>query len=310
VKAEEDEEFIPDMFIEGSQENVTVMRVKSGSKTKNLIQFAEKKLANDSETQIFWEGSGDAVQKTITCAEILKKKFNHSLHQITRLSSMTIVETWKPRLDGLDAMRVKRHLPLVKILLSKEPLSPDANGYQAPDDVAGLFDRGSSGSRPKSNKTQQQNRNKRRNHSTTESVAAPDETLLADSNRRKDFEKKNKMEKKQKKAASVGKDSSNSKSKQQAAKLEASAAEGENLTAAASSGNVSSPTDATKLQQKAAKSEASSAEVVCSSVAASSGNVASGVSSPVAESQTVTDSESHMSSMDSNAHPLDQHLSS
>jgi len=202
VKAEKDEEFAPEVEIEGALENVTIMRVKAGSKTKNLIQFAEKKIAQ--EPQIMWEGSGDAVHKTITCAEIFKKKFNHSLHQITRLSSTTIVETWNPRLDGLDPMRVKRHLPYVKILLAKDPLSTDANGYQAPEDVSGLFDRGSGGPRikPKSN----QNRNKRRNKPNSEPNADRDETLLGDSNKRKDFEKKTKMEKKKKKEAGGGKE--------------------------------------------------------------------------------------------------------
>ena len=38
VKAEKDEEFTPDITIDGTKDNVTVMRVKSGSKTKNLIQ--------------------------------------------------------------------------------------------------------------------------------------------------------------------------------------------------------------------------------------------------------------------------------
>ena len=42
-----------------------------------VFQFAEKKLSNESETQIIWEGSGDAVHKTITCAEIMKKKFRY-----------------------------------------------------------------------------------------------------------------------------------------------------------------------------------------------------------------------------------------
>jgi len=206
VKAEKDEEFIPEVEMEGALENVTIMHVKPGSKTKNLIQFAEKKLAQ--EPQIMWEGSGDAVHKTITCAEILKKKFDHSLHQITRLSSTTIVETWTPRLDGLDPMRVKRHLPYVKILLSKDPLSTDANGYQAPEDVSGLFDRGSGG--PRTKPKSHQNRNKRRSKPNIETNdGAPDDTLLGNSIRRKEFEKKTKMEKKKKKAGGGGKEPTN-----------------------------------------------------------------------------------------------------
>lgn len=199
VKAEEEEEFVPECSIEGTSEGTVVMRVKPGSKTKNLVQFAEKKLSAESVNQIIWEGSGDAIQKTISCAEIMKKKFNHSLHQITRLASVTIVETWNPRLDGLDAIRVKRLLPLVKILLSKDPLDADACGYQGPEDVHGLFHRGKT--QPCSNKSQ---RNKRRlKANTTKGVNTDrerDETLLGDTRRRTLFEKQMKMEKKNRKS--------------------------------------------------------------------------------------------------------------
>jgi len=200
VKAEEEEEFVPECSIDGTKEDTVVMRVKPGSKTKNLVQFAEKKLSVESVSQIIWEGSGDAIQKTISCAEIMKKKFNHSLHQITRLASVTIVETWNPRLDGLDAIRVKRLLPLVKILLSKDPLDAGACGYQGPEDVHGLFHRGAT--QPSSNKSQ---RNKRRpKANTTKGVNTDqerDETLLGDTRRRTLYEKQMKMEKKNRKSA-------------------------------------------------------------------------------------------------------------
>jgi len=208
VKSEVDEEFVPEVIIDGATKEATVMQVKPGSKTKNLIQYAEKKLAADSIKQIIWEGRGDAVQKTITCAEIMKKKFGHSLHQITRVATMTIVETWNPRIDGLDAIRVKRHLPFIKILLSKEALDKDVNGYQAPEDSHGLFDREISDNRSKrNNRPQQQNRNKRRNDKTAVENgkgAAADETLLGDSIRRKDFERKKKDEKRRKRGAGGG----------------------------------------------------------------------------------------------------------
>lgn len=266
VKAEKDEEFTPDITIDETKDNVTVMRVKSGSKTKNLIQFAEKKLSNESETQIIWEGSGDAVHKTITCAEIMKKKFSHSLHQITRLSSMTIVETWKPRIDGLDDMRVKRHLPLIKILLSKEPLPADANGYQAPEDVTGLFDRGSGGGRNKPGKSQQHNRNKRRNNkSNAEADGATDGTLLADSNRRKDYEKKNKLERKKKKAAAAGggKDNQNSaKQQHDSASREATPMEREIAAVTKqSSGDGASSVEASSFPESQTKSPTEVSEV-------------------------------------------------
>ena len=38
VKAEKEEEFLPELTIEGTKEGALVMQVKPGSKIKNLIQ--------------------------------------------------------------------------------------------------------------------------------------------------------------------------------------------------------------------------------------------------------------------------------
>ena len=38
VKSEVDEEFVPEVIIDGATKEATVMQVKPGSKTKNLIQ--------------------------------------------------------------------------------------------------------------------------------------------------------------------------------------------------------------------------------------------------------------------------------
>jgi len=207
IKAENEEEFKPEVPIEGTKEGVLVMHVKAGSKIKNLMQFAEKRFSSDSTGQIVWEGSGDAVSKTITCAEIMKKKSSYPLHQITRLASTRIVETWKPRLDGLDDIRVNRQLPLVKILLSKDPLDADANGYQAPEDAHGLFDRGQGANRSKKNnkprqqqQERQQQQRRRSRPSTAAAIDEKDETLLADTIRNEGAKKQNKQARKKKRA--------------------------------------------------------------------------------------------------------------
>jgi len=63
--------------------NVTWMKVRPGSKMTNLIEFALKSM-EDSKTQI-WSGIGPAVGKTISCAEIMKRKIPN-LHQISKIS--------------------------------------------------------------------------------------------------------------------------------------------------------------------------------------------------------------------------------
>ena len=79
---------------------------------------------------------------------------------------------------------------------------------QAPEDVSGLFDRGSGG--PRTKPKSHQNRNKKRSKPNIETNdGAPDDTLLGNSIRRKEFEKKTKMEKKKKKAGGGGKEPTN-----------------------------------------------------------------------------------------------------
>nr|KAG5699016.1 hypothetical protein BaRGS_025410 [Batillaria attramentaria] len=50
------------------------MRVTQGSKIRNLMGFAMKRMTDKETRQIAWNGSGFAVTKTITCAEIMKRK--------------------------------------------------------------------------------------------------------------------------------------------------------------------------------------------------------------------------------------------
>uniref|UniRef100_A0A0L8GNY6 DNA/RNA-binding protein Alba-like domain-containing protein n=1 Tax=Octopus bimaculoides TaxID=37653 RepID=A0A0L8GNY6_OCTBM len=50
------------------------MTVHYGSKICNLIGLALNKMQNSNTKRIVWTGSGPAITKTITCAEIMKHK--------------------------------------------------------------------------------------------------------------------------------------------------------------------------------------------------------------------------------------------
>uniref|UniRef100_H2MR55 Ribonuclease P/MRP 25 subunit-like n=1 Tax=Oryzias latipes TaxID=8090 RepID=H2MR55_ORYLA len=124
------------------------LRVKDGSKIRNLLRFAlsrmEAKRRGGEEDeggqrvhaacpQMVFTASGKAVSKAITCAEIVKRRVK-GLHQLTRLLHSTVVEVWEPLepAAGLDSLNVSRKLPAVWILLSREPLDSSQPGYQAP----------------------------------------------------------------------------------------------------------------------------------------------------------------------------------
>jgi hypothetical protein len=58
------------------------MRVNPGTKVRNVLSFALKTFKD--EKCVVWSGSGPAVEKTISCVEIMKRR-HKSLHQITKI---------------------------------------------------------------------------------------------------------------------------------------------------------------------------------------------------------------------------------
>ncbi|XP_030013734.1 ribonuclease P protein subunit p25-like protein [Sphaeramia orbicularis] len=132
------------------------VRVKDGSKIRNLLRFALSRMEVKTNTvegegpptveeagveqqkesqsrQIVFTANGKGVSKAITCAEIVKRRVK-GLHQLTKLLYSTVEEVWEPLepTAGLDSLTVSRNLPSIWILLSTEPLDQGQPGYQAP----------------------------------------------------------------------------------------------------------------------------------------------------------------------------------
>uniref|UniRef100_A0A6I8NAB5 DNA/RNA-binding protein Alba-like domain-containing protein n=1 Tax=Ornithorhynchus anatinus TaxID=9258 RepID=A0A6I8NAB5_ORNAN len=99
------------------------MRVKEGSKIRNLLGFAAARMELPATRRIVFSGCGRAVTKTITCAEILKRR-SDGLHQLTRLRYRGLREVWESR----TPLTVHKNVPAVSILLSKDPLDPGQPG--------------------------------------------------------------------------------------------------------------------------------------------------------------------------------------
>ncbi|XP_038598691.1 ribonuclease P protein subunit p25-like protein [Tachyglossus aculeatus] len=115
------------------------MRVKDGSKIRNLMGYALGRLEAEAARAVLFSGSGKAVSKTVTCVEIVKRRVR-GLHQLTRLLFRQTEEAWEPLLPdkGLDRLTVRRSVPAIVVLLSKDPLDARQDGYQAPGCQPGL----------------------------------------------------------------------------------------------------------------------------------------------------------------------------
>ncbi|KAJ8406579.1 hypothetical protein AAFF_G00301530 [Aldrovandia affinis] len=129
----------------GLPAGVLEMRVKEGSKIRNLMGFALARMQGGGGAgaggggglrQVVFAGSGRAVTKTITCAEIMKRKVG-GLHQLTKLRYGRVREVWD---GGAGAeTTVHRTVPSISILLSKDPLDPREPGYQPPEALSVLW---------------------------------------------------------------------------------------------------------------------------------------------------------------------------
>ncbi|XP_065156048.1 ribonuclease P protein subunit p25-like protein [Atheta coriaria] len=151
------------------------MHVRGGSKIRNLLTYAlEKFPATDS---LVWTGYGPAVGKTITCAEIMKRECGLPVHQITKICYREIDEYWDPIIPELDQLVVKRKLPMIHILLSKERINDDQLGYQAPGETVTFtpMTTNSSTSNGKQNKNRnnKQKKNSKKNSTSEGSTSGP-----------------------------------------------------------------------------------------------------------------------------------------
>ncbi|KAG8183051.1 hypothetical protein JTE90_018097 [Oedothorax gibbosus] len=112
-------------------EKTIVVKVKRGTKVKNIMGFVEKSLKEEENRHIIFSGCGDAIEKAISCVEFTKATIK-DLHQITKLSVLRVVEFWDPIKPDLDRLQVTREIPTISILLCKDPLDTNELGYQAP----------------------------------------------------------------------------------------------------------------------------------------------------------------------------------
>jgi len=107
------------------------IRVTTQGKPRNFISYATSLFKEKGATEVVLKAMGRAISKTVTIAEIIKRRIP-GLHQITVIDSTDITDIWEPKEEGLDRLETTRHVSSITITLSTEPLDTSAPGYQAP----------------------------------------------------------------------------------------------------------------------------------------------------------------------------------
>ncbi|KJE92837.1 hypothetical protein CAOG_03734 [Capsaspora owczarzaki ATCC 30864] len=110
---------------------VNHVRITPHGSMKGFISYALRQLEETEATEIVLHAIGAAVNRGISVAEIVKRKYP-GLHQNTQIFYTKTVEVWEPTVPGLDKLKASRNQPTIQIVLSKAPLDPSAPGYQAP----------------------------------------------------------------------------------------------------------------------------------------------------------------------------------
>merc|ERR1712151_543045 len=109
----------------------TEIRVTAVGSVSAYCARANTLFNEESKPTITITGTGNAVTKAVTLAEVAKRRFK-GLHQITSLSTTEIVDEYEPLEEGLDKVTETRTMSCIEIKLSKEPLDTSDKGYQAP----------------------------------------------------------------------------------------------------------------------------------------------------------------------------------
>ncbi len=85
------------------------------------------------------KGVSNAVESAVKLGELIKHRVK-GLHQINRITNITIDDEYEPLEEGLDHLKFTRIVTMLEIKLSKEPLDANDIGYQVPIDESEVLE--------------------------------------------------------------------------------------------------------------------------------------------------------------------------
>ena len=111
------------------------IRVKRGVGIGRYLKRAHELLnapvmpgAPANADHIVIKGVSNAVESAVKLAELIKHRIK-GLHQLNKISHITIVDEYEPLEEGLDHLKFTRIVTMLEIVLSKEARNPNDVGY-------------------------------------------------------------------------------------------------------------------------------------------------------------------------------------
>jgi DNA-binding protein len=110
------------------------IRVRRGVGIGRYLKRAWELLnsSEGSDDTVVIKGVSNAVQSAVNLAELIKHRVK-GLHQINKISNITIVDEYEPLIEGLDHLKFSRIVTMLQITLTKSAnvVTTDI-GYQEP----------------------------------------------------------------------------------------------------------------------------------------------------------------------------------
>merc|ERR1719159_1908636 len=99
---------------ESEDKDETEIRVTAVGSVSAYVSRAATVFNELGKPKITITGTGNAITKAVTLAEVVKRRFK-GLHQITSLGSTEIVDEYEPIEEGLDMVKDTRTLSTIEI---------------------------------------------------------------------------------------------------------------------------------------------------------------------------------------------------
>ena len=119
--------------VEKSQEVLpsNEIRVKRKVGIGRYLKRANDLLGAEGSDCVIIKGVSNAVESAVKLAELIKHRIA-GLHQVNKISHITILDEYEPLEEGLDHLKFTRVVTMLEIKLSKKALDTKDIGYQPP----------------------------------------------------------------------------------------------------------------------------------------------------------------------------------
>lgn len=107
------------------------IRITAAGMLGKCVGYAIALLEEKGASHVILKGMGRAISKTVTIAEMIKRRFPE-LHQNTEIGSADINTIWEPLEEGLSTLEMTRQVSTISITLSRTQLNTSFAGYQSP----------------------------------------------------------------------------------------------------------------------------------------------------------------------------------